>query len=205
MRVQPILALAWAVLVGTSLPATADTLFTPFLGANMNGAISSPIGSLTGDASRTTFGGSLAVMGGGVFGIEADAGYTPRFFGTDVQVGGAAVSLARNSVITAMLNLTVGVPIEGGSGVGLRPYAVAGIGLIRQQLEAGSGLVDVTSHDFGYDVGGGAILFVGRHVGIRGDIRYFSTTGNNPFASLVELREGSFHFTRASVGLTLRY
>jgi hypothetical protein len=205
MHARTIVALLWASMVLTSLPARADTLFTPFVGANMDGTISSPIGSLTGDASRTTFGGSLATMGGGVFGLEADFGYTPRYFGTDIQVGDLPISLARNNVITAMLNLTVGVPIEGSSGVGLRPYAVAGVGLIRQQLEAGAGLVDVTSHDFGYDVGGGAILFLGRHVGIRGDLRYFSTTGNNPFASLVELREGSFHFTRASIGLTLRY
>ena len=202
---RAILGLALAVFVAGAAPARADTLFTPFVGSNLSGTISAPVGSLVGDPSRTTFGGSIAVMGGGVFGVEADFGYSPRFFGSDIEVRGVPLSLVRNNVTTGMVNLTVGLPLEGRSGVGLRPYAVAGVGVIRQQLDVAGGAISHTSTDLGYDVGGGAILFFGRHVGLRGDLRYLSTTGSNPFASLVNLREGSFHFTRASVGLTLRY
>lgn len=205
MRMRTMVGLVWAALLVAALPARADVVFTPFIGANLNGTAASPVGTLLGDPSRTTFGASIAVMGGGVFGVEADLGYSPRFFGTDVQVGNVPVSLARNNVTTGMINLTVGVPIQRHSGVGIRPYAVAGVGLIRQRLDLVGGLINYTSTDFGYDVGGGAMLFLGEHVGLRGDLRYFRTTGTNPFASLVELQLGSFNFTRASVGLTLRY
>jgi hypothetical protein len=140
-----------------------------------------------------------------VFGAEADLGYAPKFFGTDVQIGAVPVSLAKNNVTTAMFNLTAGVPIQGRSGVGIRPYAVGGVGLIRQQIEAVGEFVHYTTNDFGSDVGGGAMIFLGSHVGIRGDVRYFRTTGTNPITSLVNLDLGQFNFTRATVGVTFRY
>jgi hypothetical protein len=49
------------------------------------------------------------------------------------------------------------------------------------------------------------MIFMGRHVGIRGDLRYFRTTGSNPLTDLIDLKPGAFNFTRASIGLTLRY
>jgi hypothetical protein len=186
-------------------PARADSLFTPFIGANMGGSADAPLADLVGSPSRTSFGASFAVMGGGVLGLEADIGYTPRFFGTDLRVAGVPVSLVRNNVLTGMVNLTAGVPIQGGNGVGIRPYGVAGVGLIRQQLEAIGGLVDTNVTDFGYDIGGGAMIFMGTHVGIRGDLRYFRTTGTNPLTDLIDLKPGAFNFTRASVGVTFRY
>ena len=43
-------------------------------------------------------------MGGGVFGVEADVGYSPRFFGTDINIGNVPISLAHNNVLTGMFN-----------------------------------------------------------------------------------------------------
>jgi opacity protein-like surface antigen len=205
MRARTLVGVSLAAVLAAAVPARADSLLTPFVGANLNGTASVPVGTFFGDSSHTSFGVSFAVMGGGVFGAEADLGYSPKFFGTDVQVGAVPVSLAKNNVTTAMFNLTAGVPIQGRSGVGIRPYAVGGIGLIRQRIEAVGELVNYTTNDFGYDVGGGVVIFLGSHVGIRGDIRYFRTTGTNPITSLVNLDLGELNFTRASVGITFRY
>jgi hypothetical protein len=49
------------------------------------------------------------------------------------------------------------------------------------------------------------MLFMGEHVGLRGDLRYFRTTGSNPLTSLIDLQPGAFNFTRASIGITFRY
>jgi Outer membrane protein beta-barrel domain len=185
--------------------ARADVLFTPFVGANLGGSAASPLADFVGDPSKTTFGGSLALMSGGVFGVEADVGYTPRFFGTDVELGGIPVSLVRNNVLTAMVNVTAGVPLQGGGGAGIRPYAVGGIGLIRQQLSAAAGLVNYDLNDVGYNVGGGVVLFVSRNVGIRGDVRHFRTLGGNTVVDLIDLQPGAFNYTRATVGVTFRY
>lgn len=200
VRVMALLSLA----VAAASPAGADVLFTPFIGSNLTGTVSTDFGAFTSDTARTNFGASLARMGGGVFGVEADVGYSPRFFGTNVQVAGLPVSVVKNNVFTGMINLTAGIPIQGHGGTGIRPYAVGGIGLIHQQLEFAAGLVDYSSNDLGYDIGGGVMVFFGQHVGIRGDLRYFRATGGNPITGLVNLDPGDFNFTRASVGVTLR-
>ena len=185
--------------------ARADVLLTPFVGANVSGSAVSPLADFVGEPSRTTFGGSLALMSGGVFGIEADVGYTPRFFGADLELGGIPISLARNNVLTAMVNLTAGVPIEGRGGAGIRPYAVGGVGLIRQQLSAAAGLLNYDANDVGYNVGGGVVVFLSRNVGIRGDVRHFRSIGGNPVIDLIDLQPGAFNYTRATVGVTFRY
>jgi hypothetical protein len=199
-------ALAVLGFVGLAASAArADVLITPFVGSNMGGSASSPLFRAIDDGSRTNFGVSLAAMAGGVFGVEADIGYTPRFVGADIDLAGVPISVAQNRVTTAMMNLTVGLPIQGRSGIGVRPYAVGGIGLIRQQIDVVGGLVSYTENDFGYDVGGGVVLFLGRHVGFRGDVRHFRTTGGISVSDLVDLEPGAFNFTRTSVGVTLRY
>jgi len=185
--------------------ARADVLITPFVGSNMGGSASSPLFRAVDDGSRTNFGVSLAMMAGGVFGVEADVGYTPRFVGADVDFIGIPISVAQNRVTTAMVNLTAGIPIQGRSGIGVRPYAVGGIGLIRQQIDLVGGLVSHTTSDLGYDLGGGLVLFLGRHVGLRGDVRHFRTTGGISVSDLIDLEPGAFNFTRTSVGVTFRY
>jgi hypothetical protein len=189
------------------LPAAgrADVLFTPFIGGNLGGSVTSRFADFVGDQSRTTFGGSIATMSGGIFGVEGDLGFTPKFFGTDVQIGGVPVSVARNNVLTAMANLTVGVPIQSRGGPGIRPYAVGGLGLIRQQFDLVGGVVGYTANDLGYNVGGGVLIFPSAHVGIRGDLSYFRSVGGDTVSDLLDLQPGAFNFTRASVGVTFRY
>jgi hypothetical protein len=189
------------------LPATAraDVLFTPFVGGNLGGSASSPIADFVGNQSRTTFGGSVAVMGGGIFGVEGDLGFTPKFFGSDVELGGVPVSIVRNNVLTAMANLTAGVPIQSRGGTGVRPYAVGGIGLIRQQFDLAGGIVGYSANDLGYNFGGGVIIFAGRNFGIRGDLRHFRSVGASTVSDLLDLQPGAFNFTRATVGVTFRY
>lgn len=201
-RIAPVLL---GVLLISPATASADVLFTPFVGANVGGSSSSPLLNLAGDPSRTNFGASAAIMSGGIFGLEADFGYTPRFFGTDVPIAGVPVTIAQNRVITAMANLTAGVPLQGRSGVGIRPYGVAGVGLIRQQIDVAGGLLGYTANDLGYDVGGGLMIFFGRHVGLRGDVRHFRSVGGNTVSDLIDLEPGAFNFTRTSVGITFRY
>jgi hypothetical protein len=78
--------LARAVTVVTALMlllasnAAADWLFTPFLGGTFAPQI--PIVNLEQSAGTTkvVVGGSTALLSDGIFGIEGDFGYSPRFF-----------------------------------------------------------------------------------------------------------------------------
>ena len=70
--------LAAAVTVATPAKASADWLFTPFVGMNFGGSATfSQFGSDFDDEfeKRGTFGASLAWMGGGALGFEVDFGY----------------------------------------------------------------------------------------------------------------------------------
>jgi opacity protein-like surface antigen len=199
-----------AIVLAGPAPARADILLTPFVGGNLFGSASAPLADVVGDGLRTTFGGSVAVTAGGIFGVEGDVGFTPKFFGTNVNLAGFPVSLAHNNVLTAMANVTVGIPLQGrgpygqSSGPGVRPYAVAGLGLIRQQLDL-VGLFGYSVNDLGYDLGGGVDVFLTHNVGIRGDFRYFRSLSGNTVSDLLDLQPGAFNFSRVTVGVTFRY
>ena len=54
----------------------------------------------------------------------------------------------------------------------VRPYVLGGIGLIRvTSTTMLANIVVSDSNNVGYDIGGGLMIFLGRHVGIRGDVR----------------------------------
>lgn len=198
-------AAAFTAAVLIAAPARADVVLTPFIGGNFGGSAASPLADAVGDPSRTTFGGSVAIMAGRVFGIEADLGYTPKFFGTGFEIGGVPVEVARSNVLTAMVNLTAGVPLETRSGTGVRPYVVGGLGMVRQQFSVAAGLLDHSVSDLGYTVGGGVMAFFGPNVGLRGDVRHIRAIGGSSLTDLLDLDVGRLNFTRATVGVVFRY
>jgi opacity protein-like surface antigen len=192
---------ALAMLLGLTAPAAAraDALIVPFLGVNFGGNSGRELSNAI-DAQRYDWGVSLAVMGGGILGLEADIARSPDFFGR-TDIGGS-------SVLTAAGNLLVGIPIGGQTGVGFRPYALAGLGVIRSKAKVDvlGNLVTLDDNELAWDFGGGAMFFVGTHFGVRGDLRYFRTFSRVNF-DLIDLldRRGKLDFARASAGLILRF
>jgi len=191
--------LALSFLLGLIAPAVAraDGLFVPFIGVNFGGnsgrALSAAI-----DAERVDWGLSLAYMGGGVLGLEADIANSPDFFGK-TDLGGS-------SVLTATGNLVFGIPIGGQQGVGFRPYALAGLGVIRSRVDAFGETLSRDDNSLAWDFGGGAMFFFGTHVGLRVDVRYFRTFSDLAFDFIdVVDRPRNLDFTRASTGLILRF
>lgn len=129
------------------------------------------------DNGRGAFGVTVGYMGAGVIGGELGFGYSPSFFGTNNDFG-------TNTVIDAMGNLIVGVPLGGTRGKGIRPFVTGGIGLVRTQIDGGT-LATVSSKNnmLGWNAGAGVMGYFNQHVGVRSDIRYTRgfedlTTGN---------------------------
>jgi hypothetical protein len=162
--------------------AHADGLFTPWVGVNF---ANDPADG------RTSFGITATGMGGGVIGGEFDFGYSPNFFGDETVFGS-------NNVLTVVGNLVIGIPLGGSKGFGFRPYGTVGLGLIRSQADVLE--LDLSSNEFGINAGGGAFLFFGDHVGMRGDLRYFRAG----FDNLEILNIDTVDFWRASIGVTFR-
>ena len=190
---QPVLKVlilsATIAMVSAPTLAHADGYISPFVGTNL--------GNNSGNG-RVNVGGDLGWMGAGVIGGELDFGYAPSFFGNQGIFGS-------NSVTDVMANLIVGVPAGGQKGAGVRPYATIGLGLLRSQINAGTGGVHTVSNtEAGTNLGVGVMGFFSDHVGIRGDVRYFRNLKGNSAPNDFHVDFGSFHFWRASFGVVLR-
>ena len=189
-----IAAMALVILPGA---ARADFLFTPYIGQ--------VFGKDAKDREHAMYGASLAWMGGGIGGLEIDFGYSPNFFEPKNCPTCSSVT-GTNNVVDLMFNGVVGAPIGGQKGVGFRPYALAGVGLLRQAVPGVTDALKITTNDFGFDVGFGTYVFVSNHVGFRGDVRYFRSLqdSNQGTGNIPDFKVGNFDFWRWSAGVTFR-
>ena len=177
--------------------ARADTLLIPFVGVNFGGDSGKEFSEAL-DTSQFNWGVSITWMGGGVFGLEGDIGFSPDFYGK-TDVGGSGV-------LTATGNLIIGVPFGGQQGFGIRPYGVAGAGLLQSKSDFGTGVAEIDEDDLTWSAGGGVLLFFGSRAGIRFDIRYFKTFDDLEIVDIpIVDSPGKVDFTRASLGFVLRF
>jgi opacity protein-like surface antigen len=185
--------------------ASADWLFTPFVGANFGGdADFGDFDDFDDEAERRIdFGASLGWMGAGIVGFEVDFGWSPNFF--ENTIGDADFGFGDSNVTTLMANLLVGVPVGGQTGPGIRPYGSGGIGLIRSHVDGGDFFDDLNTNDLGFNVGAGLHGFFNDTIGIRGDVRYFRSLADNEPDDEFDLALSDFDFWRATVGVTFRF
>jgi len=174
-------------------PAAADAegYFSPWASAQAGSSFNNGRAGLGFDAGG---------MGAGIIGGEVDFGWSPSFFGTQNDFG-------NNSVINLMGNLIVGVPIGGTRGAGVRPFATAGLGLLRTQIDGGTiANVRSSNNELGWNVGAGVMGYFSDHFGLRGDIKYLRgfedlNTGN----TVIDLNgKNQLHFWRADIGVVIR-
>jgi opacity protein-like surface antigen len=201
------MTMALSALVVGMVPktASADWLFTPFVGANFGGNANFGDFATFDDEveRRVDFGASLGWMGKGIVGFEVDFGYSPNFF-QDTN-GDANFEFGDSNVTTLMANVLVGAPIGGQHGGGIRPYASGGLGLMRASATGSSFFNDLNTNDFGVNVGGGVQGFFSDNVGIRGDIRYFRSLQDNEPDGEFDVALSDFNFWRGTVGVTFRW
>jgi opacity protein-like surface antigen len=203
-------AVAMACVTAIAKPASADWLFTPYLGVVFGGAANTVDIDTLDEAfeQRSVFGGSLAAMGGGVFGLEFDFGYAPNFFQLTEGDDDFEFFDVNSSLTTLMANVILGIPIGGSGGVGVRPYATGGIGLMRANIEFEDLFENLSSNDLGVNFGGGLHVFFTDTIGLRGDFRYFRGLQNEDVDDEVTdfgFNLDDFDFWRGTVGITFRF
>jgi opacity protein-like surface antigen len=209
-------ALVLLFLGTAAAPARADWFLTPFVGVTFGGAANQfTLNDLDDEfEQRVNFGASIGYRTKGIFGFEFDYGAAPNFFQFTGGTNNFDLLDLDSSVQTFMGNVIVAIPIGGSTGGGFQPYVTAGFGTIRTQLRSATDVFDdITSNDSGFNVGGGADIFVATHFGIRGDVRYFrgfeslddeDPIEDNPFFDQ-RIATDVFNFWRGSVGLTFRW
>jgi hypothetical protein len=182
-----LLGLALAVVFAPG-QARAEGYVTPWVGTDLASET---------DNGRSVFGVTGGYMAAGLFGFEADFGYSPNFLGSSTEFG-------TNNAITLMGNFILGLPIGGTHGAGVRPFISGGLGLMRTHLAGGTVVNTSRSiNEPGYDVGIGMMGFFNDHIGLRGDVRYMHM-GQPSQGSGFDLEHGIFSYWRLAGGVTFR-
>jgi opacity protein-like surface antigen len=178
--------------------AFADWMVTPFIGLKFAGRTN--IVDLEQGASNTkmTLGVSVGMLSDGIFGIEGELGHSPRFF--ERSGGGALV--ARSNVTTLTGSVLVAVPrrITQDS---LRPYAVAGIGLVHVAIDDAANVLPVDGNILGMSLGGGAIGQLTNRASIRFEVRHIRNIAPASKENVPGLGVTEISFWRATVGIAL--
>ena len=198
--------LALVLFAGVPASASADWMFTPFIGMNWGGTAGfNQAGADFEDdfERRMNFGASLSWMGAGIAGFELDFGFSPNFF--ENTAGGGDFAFGDSNVTTLMANVKIGAPFGGQHGGGIRPYASGGVGLIKTRIDDPQDVFKVNSTDWGFNAGAGVAGFFSDKVGIQGDVRYFRSLEDNEPDNQFDVGLGSFRFWRGTVGLIFRF
>ncbi|MBF8299727.1 MAG: hypothetical protein HW394_97 [Acidobacteria bacterium] len=192
------LSAALLICAGIATEASADGFVSPFLAVNFGGEAGGTFNNNVRDRNRATFGGNVGFMGGGIFGVELDVAYTKKFYGEGAVVGD-------NSLLTIMPALILGIPVGGQQGPGIRPYATAGVGMMRRELNI-SGFDVFDGSDLAYSLGGGVMGYFSNHVGIRADYRFFRNFEVDEVGlTNIDFHRGTFDFSRAAIGVLFRF
>jgi hypothetical protein len=189
------------VLFSVSFPvaARADWLFTPFVGSTF-ATETSYLVLETGAANKAQLilGGSAALLSRGIFGVEADFSYAPRFFERDNRAG----NISGSNVTTLSGSVIAAVPLSV-TRESLRPYVVGGIGLLHAAASDAVFNFSFADNFAGLNVGGGAIGLISPRAGYRFELRHFKSLGDTAHVLTGE-NTARLSFWRATVGVVIR-
>jgi hypothetical protein len=181
--IRSIAAMAFLLTTASAAPAqtramgTCGGFFTPFLGATAGGAVTQ---------ARMTFGASVSVQEQDGWGAELDFAHAGN-----TEAGRQVLDLT-----TYMVNASWVKP----DGL-IRPFGVAGGGVMQINGCDAPCTRAATTYDFGLSAGGGVLAVLNDTIGVRGDVRYFFASADH-----VDLRRpDNFSFWRVSVGVTLMW
>ncbi len=192
------LGAALLICVGCATEARADVYVSPFWAVNFGGDAGGTFNNNVSDRNRTTNGAVVGFMSGGIFGVELDLAYTNKFYGEGAIVGD-------NSLLTVMPALIVGIPFGGQQGPGIRPYATAGVGIIRRELSI-SGVDVFDGSDLAYSLGFGVMGYFSNHVGLRADYKFVRDFEVDEVSlTNIDFHQGAFDFSRAAIGVLFRF
>ena len=202
-----VLALLGVLLVSVPASARAEWHLTPFLGLTFKGDTTLFDYEQATDKRHWTFGGSVALMGGGPVGVEGLVVYTPGFFQQDNPPSGVdgevPPDIVASRTLAIMGNVVLTTP-RSWNLYGLRPFVSGGIGLLQATATDALELFPVNTNLLGYNVGGGAVGFLNDRVGLRFDLRYFRNLkpSDDPENAIGPVR---LSYWTGSVGVVLKY
>ncbi len=187
------LALFLTVLFGVvAAPhAHAQGFLSPSYGYNFAGD-SGCLSATDCEDKNWNFGISGGALGGFV-GFEAEWVYESEFLGSSPAGKTRVTTIMGNFMLAPKISI-------------VQPYGLAGIGLLSTSVED---IVDPIDDDnqLGWNVGGGLIVYLHRHFGLKGDVRYYHSF---EVVDLLDFDlslddENKLDFGRASFGVVFKF
>lgn len=193
-----LLALCCILLLAPARIAAAEWHITPMLGLTMLGSTTLHDPELATDQRHWNLGGSVSLLGSGIFGAEVLTIWTPGFFerdDLDFVSNSRTVSVMANVVITAPQRWTE---------YSLRPYVSGGLGLMHvMKTDDPEGLFDFRLNLAGFNIGGGAVGFLSQRTGLRFDFRYHSVLNPSDHGP-ISIGDVNLRYVTASIGIVFR-
>ncbi|HET6958646.1 MAG TPA: hypothetical protein VFI56_18735 [Vicinamibacterales bacterium] len=191
------LVLASGLLLLCVRTEAADRQIRGFAGATFGGT--TPFVDLEDAAGKLhpTIGAS-AVFLGELFGVDVDVADVPGFMEADdkhLVLHSRVTTICGNFVLAAPRRLTE---------YSLRPYLVAGGGLMRARRITSLSVFDVSSVTPAFDLGVGAVAFVTTRTGVSWDVRRFQSFSDSSERSTGFDGE-HLSFWRATMAVVFRY
>ncbi len=193
-RVPQRTAIAFMMVLGLLTPvhtaSAQDVFISPLIGWNFGGDAGC-LQVANCDNNNLSWGVSFGSLGA-LFGLEEEIAYAPHFFGETPNTSSTTLTVMTNFLLAP--NLTV-----------VRPYALVGLGLMKTHMElADPFLQSANDSMFGWNIGGGLMLFLAPHVGLRGDVRYFHSFQDLEIQGL-PLPDAKIDFGRAAGALVVTF
>ena len=183
-----------------AVPATAaERQLRPFFGATFGGSTTF-VDPESASGTWNPVVGISAVFLGELFGAEVDVFDAPGFFETGDK------ELVRSSHVAGVTgNVIVAAPHRL-TEYSLRPYLVAGAGLMHLGATTTFGVFDLSATTPAIDVGAGAVAFVTNRVGVDWELRRFQSVGANRVdPGLTSSGELHLSYWRATMAVVIRY
>lgn len=177
--------------------SSAEWHFTPTVGLTFSGKTSPPSDiDLGAGKVHRLFGGSVSLLGPGIFGAEGIVVWTPGFLTGNLGLVDKSRSIAvmGNAMLTTPRRWTE---------YSLRPFVSGGFGVLTAYKKEFREVFPLDRNVPGFNIGGGAIGFLSKGTGLRFDFRYYSSFTRYDEAATFD---GPLHmrYMTASVGLVLR-
>jgi opacity protein-like surface antigen len=159
LRRWPLLVLLLAAFTGIDAPsAHAQGFISPSVGYNFAGDSGCRTATDCED-KNWNWGIALGALGS-VVGFEAELTYEDQFRGERLNESSSVTTVMGNFMIAPRISV-------------VQPYGLVGVGLIRTDVETLTGGASEAENQIGWTIGGGLIVFVQRHVGLKADIRHY--------------------------------
>jgi len=161
--------LAAGVLLALTFPsaAAAEWHFTPTIGWTFAADTNLTDPDFGTSKVHWNLGGSVALLGAGILGVEGTVVWTPGFFSGDNKV-----LVSKSHAVAMMGNVVLTTPRKW-TEYNLRPVLSGGFGFLG--VSRTENLFPDNWNTPAFNIGGGAIGFFSKRTGVRFDLRYYNS------------------------------